>query len=77
MKPYGFSILLIILVPLFSVFAFSDSQRVYLNESAQVTIFGGAEHHNETLYVNLTVNESINLTFEANPNSNGNFELEV
>ena len=68
--------LLILLFLILSVSAYALPKRFYLNDSGSVIIDGTPTHDNHTLSSNLSVEDEINLTFEAQVNGNGKFEVE-
>tara|TARA_Y100000310_G_scaffold255534_1_gene263030 strand:- start:21402 stop:23543 length:2142 start_codon:yes stop_codon:yes gene_type:complete len=59
-----------------SIAAYAIPTKVYLNESTQVNIKSSNVFDNYTLTSNLTTDQFINFTFDADANSNGRFEVE-
>jgi hypothetical protein len=82
---YTMNIQLIRLALIFTIFSCSiliipqsfAATQIYLNETATVNIKGSAPEDNYTLPVNLSLNDALNLTFEADLNDNGQFEVEL
>ncbi|MBI2523506.1 hypothetical protein HYW19_03880 [Candidatus Woesearchaeota archaeon] len=76
MKVCKIIFLLILVIWILPIPGYALPKRIYLNESSSVIIDGSPTHDNYTLSSNLSIEDEINLTFEAQVNSNGKFEVE-
>src|SRR3989344_2522840 len=78
MKNYKIVFLFVIVFWLFSIPTHALPTRVYLNDTDEISIPGTTPAYlNSTLDSNLTVNESINFTFEAKVADNGKLDAEL
>jgi len=78
MKIHKIFLLLIVAFSFYSFSAHASITKVYLNDSQEISIPGATPAYlNRTLRTTLTINDTINFTFEAKVESNGELDVEL
>ncbi len=69
--------LFILVFWLLPISSYALPTRFYLNDTEEISLVGGGFFINRTLSANLTINDSINVSFQAKIGDNGDFDVEL